>query len=159
MVAVASLGTNGAADLPAIERAMADCDQEAAANQDALYFLIVPAVSPIKDYSQWAPLSVGDIGTSVILLRSRDALGGLRNGSLVVYSGQYKFSIIDSATETTHEWGPVKGVAKFIKLDAATIAGFRVRFSFADFVGDTPSNFRFPREKGVCYWVSALLRT
>lgn len=159
VVAVASPSATGVADMPAIEKAMADCDQEAAANPDALYFLIVPAVSPMKDYSHWAPLSVGDIGTSIILLRSKDALDGLRNGSLAVYSGPYRFSIIDSSTEITHDWGPVKGVAKFIKLDAAAIGGFRVRFSFADLVGDSPSNFRFPRDKGVCYWVSALLRT
>ena len=152
-------GIAGIVDLTAIEKAMSDCDHEAAANGDALYFLIVPAVSPIKDYSQWAPLSVGDIGTSVILLRSKDALDGLRNGSLAIYSGRYKFSIIDSATDVAHDWGPVTGVAKFIKPDAAAVSGFRVRFSFADFVGDTPSNFRFPREKGVCYWVSALLRS
>jgi len=158
VVAVASQLADGTLDLRAVEKAMNDCDDEAARNPDALYFLIVPAISPIKDYSQWAPLSVGDIGTSVILLRSKDALDGLRSGSLAIYPGQYRFSIIDTSTEATHNWGPAAGVAKFVKPDAATITGFRVRFSFADFVGDTPSNFRFPRDKGVCYWVSALLR-
>ena len=159
VVAVAPPTANGSPDLRAIEKAMADCDVDAAKNRDALYFLIVPAVSLTKDYTLWAPLSVGDIGTSVILLRSKDALDGLRNGSLSVYSAPYKFSIINSANETAYDWPKVTGVAKFSKLDAADIAGFRVRFGFADFVGDTPSNFRFPRDKGVCYWVSALLRT
>lgn len=149
----------GAVDLPAIEKAMADCDDEAAKNPDALYFLIVPAISPTKDYQTWSPLSVGDIGTSVILLRSKDALDGLRNGSLVLFTGPYKFSIIDSNTDLTHAWPTVTGVTKFAKSDAAAISGFRVRFGFSDVVGDTPSNFRFPRDKGVCYWVSALLRT
>lgn len=159
VVAMAPSTASGAADLRAIEKAMAECDLEAAKNRDALYFLIVPAVSPTKDYSPWAPLSVGDIGTSVILLRSKDALDGLRNGSLTVYSAPFKFSIIDSGTDVAYDWPAVTGVAKFAKLDAAAISGFRVRFGFADFVGDTPSNFRFPRDKGVCYWVSALLRT
>lgn len=159
VVAVAVPTAAGAPDLRSIEKAMADCDLEAGKNPDGLYFLIVPAVSPTKDYTVWAPLSVGDIGISVILLRSKDALDGLRNGSLAVYSGPYKFSIIDANGGTTHSWPPVTGVAKFTKLDAASLAGFRVRFGFADFIGDTPSNFRFPRDKGVCYWVSALLRT
>jgi hypothetical protein len=150
----ASVGT----DLTAIERAMSDCDDQAASDHDALYFLIVPAVSPTRDYARWASISVGDIGTSITLLRSKDALDGLRDGSLAVYPSPYRFSIIDSASDVPHEWGPVTGAAKLVKLDAAAITGFRVRFNFAEFVGDTPSHFRFPREKGVCYWVSALVR-
>ena len=148
----------GALDLPAIEKAMADCDAEAAKRPDALYFLILPVLSPIKNYQPWVAASVGEIGSSVILLPSRATLGGLREGSLTLYRGQYTFSIIDASSEATQSWGPTAGVARFAKLDAAQIAGFRVRFGFADFVGDTPSNFRFPRQKGVCYWVSALLR-
>jgi hypothetical protein len=159
VITVVKPTADGAVDLPAIEKAMADCDEEAAKNRDALYFLIVPATSPAKNYQTWASLSVGDIGTSVILLRSKDALDGLRSGSLALFSGQYRFSIIDSSTDITHDWPAVRGVAKFAKTDAAAISGFRVRFGFSEVVGDTPSNFRFPRDKGVCYWVSALLRT
>lgn len=149
----------GVLDLPAIQKAMADCDDEAAKRPDALYFLILPVLSPIKNYQPWVAASVGEIGSSVILLPSKAALDGLREGSLTLYRGQYTFSIIDAASEATQSWGPTAGVARFAKLDAAQVAGFRVRFGFADFVGDTPSNFRFPRQKGVCYWVSALLRT
>jgi hypothetical protein len=123
-----------------------------------LYFLILPLLSPVKNYQPWVAASVGEIGTSVILLRSKDAIDGLRDGSLALYRGAYTFSIIDASTEASQTWTPATGVAKFAKPDAAQVAGFRVRFGFADFVGDTPSNFRFPRQKGVCYWVSALLR-
>jgi hypothetical protein len=149
---------DGSIDLPAIEKAMADCDDEAARNQDGLYFLILPLLSPVKNYQPWIAASVGEIGASVILLRSKDAIDGLRDGSLSLYRGAYTFSIIDASTEASHAWTSATGVAKFTKTDAAQVAGFRVRFGFADFVGDTPSNFRFPRQKGVCYWVSALLR-
>jgi hypothetical protein len=149
---------DGTTDLPAVEKSMSDCDDEAARNQDGLYFLILPLLSPVKNYQPWVAASVGEIGTSVILLRSKDALDGLRDGSLSLYRGAYTFSIIDATTEASHAWTPATGVAKFTKVDAAQMAGFRVRFGFADFVGDTPSNFRFPRQKGVCYWVSALLR-
>jgi hypothetical protein len=151
-------GADGRADLPTIEKAMAACDDEAARQPDSLYFLILPVLSPIRNYQPWVAASVGEIGTSVILLRSKDALDGLRDGSLTLYRGAYTFSIIDATTEAPQNWTPATGVAQFAKLDAAQIAGFRVRFGFADFVGDTPSNFRFPRQKGVCYWVSALLR-
>jgi hypothetical protein len=151
--------TDGATVLPAIEKAMSECDIEAAKNQDALYFLILPVQSPIKNYQPWVSVSVGEIGTSVILLRSKDTLDGLRDGSLALYREPFTFSIIDSTTAAEQSWGPIVGISRLAKLDAAPIAGFRVRFGFADFVGDTPSNFRFPREKGVCYWVSALLRT
>jgi hypothetical protein len=149
---------DGTADLPTIQKALDDCDAEAARKPDALYFVILPLLSPVKDYQPWIAASVGEIGTSVILLRSKDALDGLRDGSLTLYRGSYTFSIIDAATETPHAWSQADGVVRLGKPDAAAIDGFRVRFGFADFVGDTPSNFRFPRQKGVCYWVSALLR-
>jgi hypothetical protein len=157
--AVVAPTSGGAPDLRAIEEAMADCDNEAAKNRDSLYFVIVPAISPTRDYQPWTPLSVGDIGTSVILLRSKDVLDGLRNGSLALFGGAYRFAIIDSNTEVVQDWPAVTGVAKLVKTDAAGISGFRVRFSFSEVVGDTPSNFSFPRDKGVCYWVSALLRS
>jgi hypothetical protein len=148
----------GTVDLPTIEKAMNDCDADAARNPDALDFVILPLLSPIRNYQPWIAASVGDIGTSVILLRSKDALDGLRDGSLTLYDGPYMFSIVDAATEVAHTWDRAHGVTRLDKRDAAQIASFRVRFGFADFVGDTPSNFRFPRQKGVCYWVSALLR-
>jgi hypothetical protein len=151
-------GADGSADLPTIQKALDDCDVEAARNPDALYFVILPLLSPVKNYQPWIAASVGEIGTSVILLRSKDALDGLRDGSLNLYRGAYTFSIIDAATEATHAWSEAVGVARLGKTGAADVTGFRVRFGFADFVGDTPSNFRFPRQKGVCYWVSALLR-
>ncbi|MDQ2082178.1 hypothetical protein RA307_18470 [Xanthobacteraceae bacterium Astr-EGSB] len=151
-------GADGSADLPTIQKALDDCDVEAARNPDGLYFVILPLLSPVKNYQPWIAASVGEIGTSVILLRSKDALDGLRDGSLTLYRGAYTFSIIDAATEATHAWSEAVGVARLGKTGAAGITGFRVRFGFADFVGDTPSNFRFPRQKGVCYWVSALLR-
>jgi hypothetical protein len=149
---------DGSADLPTIQKALDDCDIEAARRPDALYFLILPLLSPVKNYQPWTAASVGEIGTSVILLRSKDALDGLRDGSLTLYGGAYTFSIIDATTEATHTWSEAVGVARLGKTEAADVTGFRVRFGFADFVGDTPSNFRFPRQKGVCYWVSALLR-
>jgi hypothetical protein len=149
---------DGTADLPTIQKALDECDTEAARTPDALYFVILPLLSPVKDYQPWIAASVGEIGSSVILLRSKDALDGLRDGSLTLYRGSYTFSIIDAATETPHAWSKADGVVRLGKPDAAAIDGFRVRFGFADFVGDTPSNFRFPRQKGVCYWVSALLR-
>ncbi len=152
---VASTGTM---DLPAIEKAMADCDDQAANDRDGLYFLILPAVSPSRDHARWASKSVGEIGTSITLLPSKDALEGLRDGTLAVYPAPYRFSIIDAATGIPHEWAPATGAAKFVKPDAAAMDGFRVRFSYAEYIGDTPSEFRFPRDKGVCYWVSALLR-
>jgi hypothetical protein len=149
---------DGSADLPTIQKALDDCDVEAARRPDALYFVILPLLSPVKNYQPWIAASVGEIGTSVILLRSKDALDGLRDGSLTLYRGAYTFSIIDATTESTHTWSEASGVARLGKAAAADVTGFRVRFGFADFVGDTPSNFRFPRQKGVCYWVSALLR-
>ena len=148
----------GTADIPTIEKAMNDCDDDAARDPDGLYFVVLPVTSPIKNYQPWVRVSVGEIGTSVILLRSKDSLAGLRDGSLNLYGKPYSFSIIDAATEAKHVWNPVTGVAKFSqRAQAAQVESFRVRFGFGDFVGDTPSNFRFPRQKGVCYWVSALL--
>ena len=45
------------ADLRWIERAMVDCDREAAHDPDALYFFIIPVMPGTKDFQSWSPLA------------------------------------------------------------------------------------------------------
>lgn len=147
----------GGSDRASIEKAMTDCDAEAASHSDALYFLIVPLVAPSADSAFWTPLTVGDIGTSVSLLRSKDALDGLSSGRLAVSSKPYRFSIFDANTGVASRWPQTAGVARFIKPNS-TAVGFQVSFGFPGLGDDAVSSFQFPRNKGECYWVSALRR-
>ena len=39
--------------------------------------------------------ALGQIGDSITLLASKDALSGLRDGTLALYPGQFVFSIIE----------------------------------------------------------------
>ena len=55
-------GADGSADLPTIQKALDDCDVEAARSPDGLYFVILPLLSPVKNYQPWIAVSVGEIG-------------------------------------------------------------------------------------------------
>lgn len=144
-------------DVGWIEKAMADCDQEAARNPDALYFLIIPVMPASTDPKDWSPAAVGQVGRSVLLLKSKDMLDGLGNGSLALYGGRYTFSIIDPANGSGHVWSPGVGLAKLSKPDVGPLNAFSIAFALADGPPETQLGFKFLRDKGICYWVGALV--
>jgi hypothetical protein len=145
------------ADLRWIERAMVDCDREAAHDPDALYFFIIPVMPGTKDFQSWSPIAAGQGGHSILLLRSKDMLDGLQDGSLSLYPGRYTFAISDPSGNDRHIWSPSVGLTKLTDRDAPTMSRFSVAFSLADDLPQMQMGFGFAREKGVCYWVTALV--
>src|SRR6202165_1021489 len=65
-----------------IERAIAQCEAEAARNADTLYFLVIPVVAADGNRQAWLAKSKGAVGKLLLLLGSQDTLDGLRAGSL-----------------------------------------------------------------------------
>ena len=94
------------ADLSWLATAMSGCDAEAKTDAGALHFLVTPLVSVAKDIEPWRAKSINDAGNG-ILLRSDDALDGLKSGTLRVYPADYDFSIFDQAGDTVYKWQAV----------------------------------------------------
>jgi hypothetical protein len=140
-----------------IEKAMADCDKDASAHPDALYFLVTPLVPTNKNDGSTVPRALGQIGHSVTLVPSKDALSGLRDGSFALYRGQFVFAIMEPATKVTYEWKQTTGVSKFVSQDASSInsfiPGFQIEGSETAWAG-SPA-----QRRSACYWVNMLVHT
>jgi len=140
-----------------IERAIAQCEQEAARNRDTLYFLVIPVVPSDGDPKPWLAKSNGLVGSSVLLLGSQDTLDGLRAGSLRLDQRAYRFSILDPSATRAYPWRPALGVHKFAIRDASALASFKPGFNFRP-TGDIRwADGEIPREAGTCYWTGALM--
>jgi hypothetical protein len=141
-----------------LAKAMEECDSEAAKNPETLNFLVIPMTPGAKAGPQWSSLTLQQAGDSYLLLSSKDALGGLRDGSLVPYGGQYAFSIVEPATGTRHSWPATTGPTKFAEPDAGSLSSIKLGFAFGDVNSDPKLSSEFLRQKGNCYWVSVLVR-
>jgi hypothetical protein len=148
-----------AADFAWIEKAMVDCDSEAGKHLDALYFLVLPLASAEGSVRRWSLLSLGQIGDSVTLLTSKDALAGLRNGSLTLYKGQFEFSIVEPTTNVSYNWKPATGVSEFITQEAIAIKSFKPGLRIVGVDRDFAWATTPAPQRAACYWISALLRT
>jgi hypothetical protein len=137
--------------------AMDACEAEAKADPDGLYFLVIPLASAAKD-QDWRERSIRDLGNA-ILLRSDDALEGLKSGTLRLYPGQYDFRILDQATGTVYRWKPFTGVAKVSTSEAGAISLFKVQIQLSGTDGDAGWGSEFTRRSGTCYWVNAVVRS
>jgi hypothetical protein len=165
-----SVPTADAPDAPAGERieqkaaedfawlttAMSECDMQARDDLDTLYFLVLPLASLANDDAQWREKSIIDIGNA-ILLRSDDALEGLRSGALRLYSGQYDFRVLDVTTDMTYKWKTASGVSKVSAPHASAITQFKLQFQTPGASGDAQWGDPFNRREGTCYWVNAIV--
>jgi len=142
-----------------IERAIAQCEIEAARNAGTLYFLVIPVVATDGDPQAWMPKSNGTIGGSAVLLGFRDTLDGLGAGSLRLVRRPFNFSILDPSTTQIYKWKPALGVHKFAIRDASAIARFKPGLEIPT-GGETrwADGGAIPREAGTCYWAGVLLR-
>jgi hypothetical protein len=143
-----------AADAPAVaqtvQTAMAECDQEAEKNPDALHFLVTP-IMPAGDAFRLSAEAREEYD-SYSLVTAKAMLEGLQDGSLALNARPFRFAIIDSATGQTQTWSAATGMSKFTHKDAAAFSKFRVGFDIPD-KGPQWSN-EYPRRAGVCYWVN-----
>src|SRR5262249_61289507 len=62
-----------------IERAIGQCEAEAARSTETLYFVVIPVVAT-GDRQAWASKSNGSIGRSILLLGAEDTVEGVRAG-------------------------------------------------------------------------------
>jgi hypothetical protein len=150
------IAAGSTADVSWLATAMAGCDAEAKTDAGALHFLVTPLVSVAKDTEPWRAKSINDTGGG-ILLRSDDALEGLKSGALRIYPADYDFSVVDPVGEKVHKWRPSVGVAKFSTGDANAISTFKVQFRTAHSGSDADWGGSFNRIVGSCYWVNAIL--
>ena len=142
-----------------IERAIAQCEAEAARNADTLYFLVIPVVAPDGNQQAWLAKSNGTVGNLLLLLGSQDTLDGLRAGSLRLARRPFNFSILESSTPRVYKWKPALGVHKFAIRDANAVAAFKPGFEIPA-GGETrwADGGAITREAGTCYWTGALMR-
>jgi hypothetical protein len=150
------IAAEATADFSWLASAMAGCETEAKTNAGALHFLVTPLVSVAEDIEPWRTKSINDAGSG-ILLRSDDALEGLKSGTLRVYPADYQFSISDQADDTVYKWRPSVGVAKLSTADAAAFASFRVRFRTVHNRAGGEWGGTFTRQEGSCYWVNPII--
>jgi hypothetical protein len=148
-----------AEDFAWIAKAMADCDSEAGKHLDALYFLVVPLASADGDVQPGSLPPLGQIGDSVTLLASKDALAGLRNRTLTLYKGQFEFSIVEPTMNVSYNWKPATGVSEFVTQEAIAIKSFKPGLRIVGVDSDTAWATTPAPQRAACYWISALLRT
>ncbi len=146
------------ADIAAISKAMSDCDAAAAQDQGALYFLILPMVPAGGTERTWAAQALQTVGNSFILLSSKDALEGLANNTLMLRPGRYTFAIVDSESGASYSWTSATGLARLTKREAGATKMLKLGFDFSEAQTGAQWTSDFQRERGACYWVSALVR-
>jgi len=146
-----------AGDFSWLEKAMKDCDAEAARTPGALYFLVTPLVDTPRDEPGWRKISVNDIGNG-ILISAEDMLAGLQRKALQLSSEEYTFAARVEATKEAFGWKQAAGVKKFVKEDAGGIEAFQVRFQSRDPASGLNWGATIKRQPGNCYWVNAILR-
>lgn len=140
-----------------LETAMKQCDEQAAADQKGLHFLVIPMIDEPRDEPGWRRISINDIGNA-ILINSEDMLAGLRRKALRLSTDEYVFSARNEGTRDVLSWKPSTGVRKFVINDASAIGQFRVQFQSNDASRAINWGAIFERQAGNCYWVNAILR-
>jgi hypothetical protein len=150
------IAAGSTADVSWLATAMSGCDAEAKTDLGALHFLVTPLVSIVKDIEPWRAKSINDAGNG-ILLRSDDALDGLKSGALRIYPADYEFGVSDQASDKVYKWRPALGVAKFSTAGAGAIVSFNVQFRTA-YGSGVEWGGAFTRQKGSCHWVNAVIR-
>jgi hypothetical protein len=153
----AQIAAGSTTDFSWLATAMSGCDAEAKLDLDALHLLVTPLVSVAKDIAPWSAKSINDAGNG-ILLRSDDALDGLKSGTLRIYPADYGFGVLDEARDTVQKWRPSVGVARFSAAGARSISRFKVQFRTSHSGRDTDWGGAFTRQDGSCYWVNAIIR-
>lgn len=141
-----------------VAKAMVDCEAQAAGDTGALHVLVIPVMAPPETLEQWESLAVDTLGNAGFLLRSNDALNGLRRGQLSLYPGLFVFSVRDDGTGKNHSWRPATGVSQFLLPDATAMASFRPGFHLPAGHNGPQWGAVIERGKGTCYWGSILVR-
>ena len=146
------------ADIPAITKAMSDCDAAAASDPDSLYFLVLPMRSADPADRSWSALALQTVGSSYLLLSAKDALDGLRNNRLTLRPDRYTFSALDTEGGQTYSWTSATGMSRLSRRESGATKTLKVGFDFSEQQAGAQWSAEFKRERGICYWLSALIR-
>jgi hypothetical protein len=144
-----------APDFAWLTKGMQDCDESAAKQPGALYFLIIPMAVKPEDEQRWRSKSHDEIGNA-ILLNSDDALDGLKSGALRISAENYEFNVRDGAG-VLYNWNSSVGVTRLTIPNAESIAAFNAQFKTRGRTSDTAWGSAFTRQSGNCYWVNAII--
>jgi hypothetical protein len=146
------------ADIPAITKAMSDCDAAAARDPDSLYFLVLPMRPTDPADGSWGALALQTVGSSYLLLSAKDALDGLRNNRLVLRPDRYTFSALDTESGQTYSWTSATGMSRLSRRESGATKTLKLGFDFSEAQAGAQWSAEFKRERGICYWLSALIR-
>jgi hypothetical protein len=140
-----------------LSSAMENCEQEAIASPQALFFLIVPLAATGKYDQSWSARKLETFGATT-LFKSQDALDALNSGALRVSTEPFVFHVLDMATSDGHRWNSASGVSKLSLKEIVSEGPFRVRFQTAPRDPAPEWNSVTAEGKGTCHWVFALMR-
>jgi hypothetical protein len=154
----ASAPAESASDYGWLVQAMADCEEEGKRLPDTLSFLIVPLSKTSTVLPGWAPAPIGQVGTTVVLLNSTDALIGLRNQALALYDKPLAFTVSDEASGTVYKWKPAVGVSA-LKTRIPGLENLKLGFEIPDVAEGVEWGPVLKMERGTCYWINPLIRT
>ncbi|HEY4748614.1 MAG TPA: hypothetical protein VIH38_13655, partial [Steroidobacteraceae bacterium] len=146
------------ADIPAITKAMSDCDAAAASDPDSLYFLVLPMRPADPADRSWSALALQTVGSSYLLLSAKDALDGLRNNRLTLRPDRYTFSALDTESGQTYSWTSATGMSRLSRRESGATKSLKLGFDFSEQQAGAQWSAEFKRERGICYWLSALIR-
>jgi hypothetical protein len=146
------------ADIPAITKAMSDCDAAAASDPDSLYFLVLPMRPADPADRSWSALALQTVGSSYLLLSAKDALDGLRDNRLTLRPDRYTFSALDSESGQTYSWTSATGMSRLSRRESGATKSLKLGFDFSEQQAGAQWSAEFKRERGICYWLSALIR-
>ncbi len=148
--------TQGTSDLQPVQKAMADCDKEAAQNPDKLYLLIIP-VAPITALAQ-ATRPESETYPTFYLMTSKATLSGLENASYSIDSRPFIFSIEDPTSGEGKSWNLVSGLKKIVHNGPERFQNFRVGFDPTGRGFGVVWSSSYARQPGVCYWINTRFR-
>jgi hypothetical protein len=146
------------ADIPAITKAMSDCDAAAAKDPDSLYFLVLPMRPADPNDRSWGGRALQTVGSSYFLLSAKDALDGLRENRLTLRPERYTFSALDTESGQTYSWTSATGMSRLSRRESSAVQTLKVGFDFSEAQAGAQWSAEFKRERGICYWLSALIR-
>ena len=140
-----------------LSSALENCENDAIANPQALFFLVVPLAATGKYDQSWSARALEIFGATT-LFKSQDALDALNSGALRVSTEPFVFHVLDMATRDAHRWNSASGVSKLSSKEIASEGPFRVRFQTAPRDPAPEWNSVTAEGKGTCHWVFVLMR-
>jgi len=140
-----------------LSSAMENCEDDATANPQALFFLVVPLAATGKYDQSWSARALETFGATT-LFKSQDALDALNSGALRVSTEPFVFHVLDVGTSDAHRWNSASGVSKLSSTEIASEGPFRVRLQTAPRDPAPEWNSVTAEGKGTCHWVFVLTR-